>query len=101
MSSQLHCNQSVKLTQPSSPVSPTVPCTLTDLITPRTHILANVGITPENETILRKSNVPENDGSRREHDEVGEEMVSPSSMNMNPSPSRHIPTTGVTAMMIQ
>ena len=74
---------------------------MTDLITPRTHILANVGITPENETILWKSNVPENDGSRREYDEVGEDMVNPSPMDMNPSPSRHIPTTSVTAMMIQ
>ena len=36
----------------------------------------------------------------KEHNEVGEAIVGPSSMDMNPSPSQHIPTTSVTAMMI-
>ena len=55
---------------------------------------------PESETLLRKSNVPENDAYKGEHNEVGEAIVGPSSVDMNPTPCKHIPTTSVTAMMI-
>ena len=55
---------------------------------------------PESETLLRKSNVPEDDGYRGEHNEVGEAIVAPSSVDMNPTTCRHIPTTSVTAMMM-
>ena len=75
------------------------PCTLTDLIAPGTCILASVGITSESENVLRKGHVPD-DGNRGECNEVGEAIVGPSSMDMNASPSRHIPTTGVAAMII-
>ena len=76
------------------------PCTLTDCIVPGTHILASAGIMLESETLLRKGSVPEDDGNRGECNEVGEATMGPSSTDMNPFPSRHIPTTGVTAMMI-
>ena len=76
------------------------PCTLTDLIGPRTCILASIGIAQESETLLREGSVPEDDGHRGEHDKIGEAIVGPSSMDMNPSPSWHIPTTSATAMMI-
>ena len=80
---------------------PTVPCILTDLIAPRTHILASTSITTEREILLNRGGVPENDGSSRKYDEVEEPLVSSSLMDMNPSPSRHIAITDVTAMMIQ
>ena len=65
-----------------------------------TLILTSAGLRPESETLLRKSNVPEDDGYRGEHNEVGEAIVGPSSVDMNPTPCRHISTTSVTAMMI-
>ena len=80
---------------------PTAPCTLTDHIAPRTHILTSTSITLERESHLNRGAVPENDDSRRKHDEVEEPLVSHSSMNMDPSPSRCIPTTDITAMMTQ
>ena len=52
-----------------------VPCTLTNLIAPSTFILTSVDITLESETHLRKSNVPEYDGTRKECDKEGESMV--------------------------
>ena len=76
------------------------PSTLTDLVEPGTCILTRAGITLESEPLLRKSNVPDNDGNGKECDEVGEAIVGPSSMDMNPYPARHVPTTSVTAMMI-
>ena len=87
--------------QPSSSARTTAPCTLTDLIAPDTHIPASASIWPESENLLRKGGVPGEDGNRGECNEVGEAKVGPSSLNMDPSPSRHIQTTGVTAMMIQ
>ena len=76
------------------------PCNLTIPIGPGSHILASVGIMPESESLLWKGGVPEDDGNRGEHNEVGEAMVGSSSMDMDPSPSRYIPTTSVAAMMI-
>ena len=55
----------------------------------------------ESETLLRKSNVLEDDGNRGEHNEVGEAIAGSFSMYINPLPSRHIPTISVTAMIIQ
>ena len=66
-------------------------CTLTDPIAPGAHILASVGILLESENLLRRGGVPEDDGNRGEHNEAGEAMGGPSLMDMNPSPSRHIP----------
>ena len=55
---------------------------------------------PESETLLRKSNVPEDDGYRGESNEVGEAIMGPSSVDMNPTPCRPILTTSLIAMMI-
>ena len=55
---------------------------------------------PERENILRKGGVPEEDGNGRECNDVGEAIAGPSTMNIDQSPPRHIPTTSVTAMMI-
>ena len=52
-------------------------------------------------TLLRKGGIPEGDGNRREHNKVGEAIGGLSSIDIDQLPSRHIPTTGVTAMMIQ
>ena len=101
MSSQLQHNQSIKLTQASSPARPMAPCTLADLIAPSTYILTSADIMPESKTLLRKCNVPEDDGNRGKCNKVGEAIVGLSSMYMNLSPSRHIPATGVTDIMIQ
>ena len=57
------------------------------------------GIVPERQNVIRKCGVPE-DGNRREHSNVGEAIASPSTMDIDQSPPRHIPTTGVTTMMI-
>ena len=69
------------------------PYTLTDHIAPRTHILASTSITLERESGLNRGGVPENDDNRRKHDEVEEPLVSSTSMDMEPSPSRHVTTT--------
>ena len=76
------------------------PYTLTNLIAPGTHILTNVEITPESENLLKKGGIPEEDGNRREYNKEGEVIAGPSSIDMDQAPSRHIPTTSVTAMMI-
>ena len=53
-------------------------------------------------TLPRKGDVPEEDGDWREcNDVVGEAIAGPSTMNLDQSPPRHIPTTSMTAMMIQ
>ena len=52
-------------------------CTLTDLIVPGTCILTSVDIVPERESFLRKSDVPEDDDSRRECNNVGEAIAAP------------------------
>ena len=91
MFSQLKHNWSIKLTQPSIPARPMSPYTLSDLTEPGTCIIANAGITPESEALLRNSNVPEDDGNRKMHNKVGEAIMGPSSVNMNPSPSQQIP----------
>ena len=74
---------------------------MTDHIASGKCILTNVGITLENKTLLRKSNVPEDDGNREECNEIEEAIMDPSSMDMNSSPWRHVSTNGVTAMMTQ
>ena len=79
---------------------PMTPCTLTDLIAPWTCILTSVDIALEKESFLRKGNVPEEDGDERECNYVGETIAGPSTMNLDQSPSRHLPTTSMTAMMI-
>ena len=76
------------------------PCTLTDLIAPRTNILASTSITVERESLLNRGHVPENDNWRK-CDEVEKTLASSSSMDMDPSPPKHISTTDITAMMIQ
>ena len=101
MSSQLQCNQSIKLTQPNSPARHMTPCTLTSLTAPGTCIPVSTGIMPDSENLLRKGSAPDDDCNRGECNEVGEAIMGPSTMDMNPYPSRHIPTTGVTATMIQ
>ena len=70
---------------------------MTDHIASGKCILTNVGITLENKTLLRKSNVPEDDGNREECNEIEEAIMDPSSMDMNSSPWRHVSTNGVTA----
>ena len=100
MSSQLQHNQPAKQAQPSCPTMPMAPCTLTDLIAPRTHILAGTSITPEKESLLNRGGVPENDDNRRKCGMVEEPLISSSSLDMDPSLSRCISTTNVTAMMI-
>ena len=75
-------------------------CTLINLIQPGTCILVSPVITLESETLLRNGSVPENDGNRGECNEVGEAISGLSPMDMNPSPSRHFPITGVTGMII-
>ena len=77
------------------------PCILTDLIVPGTHILTSANISPESDNLIRKGGITEEDGNRRKCNEVGEAIVGPSSMDMDQSASRYIPTTSVTAMMIQ
>ena len=77
------------------------PYTLTDLIAPGTHIQAITDIKLERESLLNRDGVPENDDNRRKCDEVEEPLVSSSSMDMDPSPSRCVPTTDTTAMMMQ
>ena len=101
MSSCLQHNWSINLTQLGSPARQPTPYTPTDLIAPGTQILSSTDIMPESETILRKGNIPEEGGNRGDHNKVGESIAGPSFMDMNPSQSRHIPTTDVTAMMIQ
>ena len=78
-----------------------IPRTLTHLIAPGTHILTSAGIMPESENLLRKGGVQEDNANRGECNEVREAMAGPSSMDMDQSSSRHMPTTGVTAMMIK
>ena len=101
MSSWLQHNQSVKPTQPSSPARPMASCTLTDHIVPGTHILTNVAIMPERENVLKKGGIPEENGNRREHNDVEEAIAGPSTIDTDQSPSRHIPTMGVITMIIQ
>ena len=101
MSSRLQHIRHAKFTQPDYPIMPMAPFTLTYLIAPRMHILASTrcsSITPEREWLLNRSGVPENEDNRRKCDEV-EPLASSSSMDMDPSPSRRVPTT--TTMMIQ
>ena len=99
MSSQLQHNQSIKLAQLCSPAKPMAPCILAILIAPDTCILTSAGIMPDSETLLCKSNIPEDDSNRGDHNEVAEAIVGTSSVDMNPSPFWNIPTLGVTAMM--
>ena len=77
------------------------PCTLTDLIVSGTHIISSADIVWERENILRKGCVLEEDGNRRECNDMGKVIAGPSTMNIDQSPPRHILTTSVTAMMIQ
>ena len=60
-----------------------------------------MGIMQQNDSFLRKGGIPEEDGNRRECNEVEEAIVGPSSMDMYQSPSRHLPTISVAAMMIK
>ena len=76
------------------------PFTLAYLIVPGTCILTHVDIVPERENILRKGCVLLEGGNSREHNKV-EEPIAELSMDLHESPFRHIPTTNVTAMMIQ
>ena len=85
----------------ASPARHMAPCTLADLIVSETYILTSADIAPEKENILRKGVVPKEDGNRREHNDVKEAIAGSSTMNTDKYPPRHIPTTGVTAMMIQ
>ena len=57
-------------------------------------------VMPERENLLRKGSVPEEDGNRRECNEVAEAIAHPSPMDADQSPSRHICTTSITVMMI-
>ena len=77
-----------------------VPCTLSDIIVPETCIITSVDIVVEREDVLRKSGVPQEDGSIRKHDNFGEAMVGPTTTNIDQSPPTHIPTTNTTVMMI-
>ena len=77
------------------------PCTLTDLIVPQICILTSVDMPPESKNLLKKGSIPEENGNKRECNKVGEAIPGPSSMDITQSPSRHIPTTSVTTMMIQ
>ena len=56
---------------------------------------------PESENLLRKGGIQEKDGNWKEQNKDGEATAGPSSMDMDQSPSRHIPTTSVTTAMIQ
>ena len=75
-------------------------CTLTDLIVSAACLITSADIVLERENLPRKGEVPEDNGYRKECNDVGEAIVGPSTMNLDQSPPRHIPTTGVTAMMI-
>ena len=55
---------------------------------------------PESENLLKKGGILEEDGKWKEQNKDGEAIAGPSSMDMDQSPSRHIPTTSVTAVMI-
>ena len=50
---------------------PMASCTLTDLIASRTCILTSVDIMSESKNFLRKRGVPENNGKKGGHNEVG------------------------------
>ena len=54
----------------------------------------------ESKNFLRKGGIPKEAGNRREYNKVGEAIAGPSSMDIDQSLSRYIPTTGVIAMMI-
>ena len=101
ISTQLQNNWFIKPTQPSSPTKHMAPSTLADLIVLGTCIITSAHIALERENILWKVGVPEEDGKRRECNDMEEAIAGPSSMNIDQSPSTHIPTTSITAMMIR
>ena len=100
MSSWLQHNWSIKPTQPSSPAKHMAPCTLAHFIVPGTCIIASVDTVLKRENILWKGGVPEDDGNRRECNDMGEALAGPVTIYIDQSPFRHIPSTCVTTMMI-
>ena len=64
-------------------------------------ILTSADIVAERENVLRMGGVLDEDGNQRECNDVEEAIAGSSTMNIDQSPPRDIPTTGVTAMIIQ
>ena len=50
---------------------------------PGTCILTSADVVPERENVLRNGAVPEEDGNRRECNDVGEAMTGPSTMDID------------------